>query len=267
MGLRNGLWGSVASAEASAEVLQAVWYLALSVPVATLVTRSGVGFGRLPWAPSLGYPFSFLSSSASPSQGGNVCLVQLHEDDFVLTHPVPAGQGIRAARLEPLEVRAFNRMISSTVALDTQQVAAAFGMLHSQVDEIACCSHLGHDFKALLNQPVANKNFEVRIGFAASRFSVGVEIKLATRRTIQCGLRGRKQPWPPVRQPLLPEPEALAHERPSGSCAEAAPLTHHIRIQPPSLLLTHLLNDPGRFVLDATGRPHGSRELRPRGGR
>ena len=49
MGLRNGLWRSVASAEASAEVLQAVWYLALSVPVATLVTRSGVGFGRAPF--------------------------------------------------------------------------------------------------------------------------------------------------------------------------------------------------------------------------
>jgi hypothetical protein len=25
-----------------------------------------------------------------PSQGGNVCLVQLHEDDFILTHPAIA---------------------------------------------------------------------------------------------------------------------------------------------------------------------------------
>jgi hypothetical protein len=85
--------------------------------------------------------------------------------------------------------------------------------------------------------------------------------RVATQR----GLRGRKQSWPPARRPSLQEPKALAYGLPSESCAEPAPLAPYIRIRPPSLLLTHLLGDPG--LLGPTGRPHGSQEPRPREGR
>ena len=42
--------------------------------------------GTIGWA----IHFHFFLVRSHPSQGGNVCLVQLHEDDFVLTHPAIA---------------------------------------------------------------------------------------------------------------------------------------------------------------------------------